>query len=545
MRKNNHTITFLLLVLSFVLLFSIFLLAGCGTDAHSPTQQAAPTAGNTVVDDSTKPDKGTSTTATPDATGFDCANVGQIPFAECQALVAVYNSTNGPEWVNNSGWLASDTPCTWLGIDCRDDHVSQINLSHNRLTGILPPELGKLTQLRVLILRANQLHEPIPAELINLRYLQDLSLAQNQLGGSIPSSLGKRASLASLDLSYNQFSGAIPEELGNLINLRTLYLAHNTLSGNIPAALVNLSKLEELDLSYNQLHGSVPESISFIDRCSLWGNQLEGTITSDGQELIVVDYEGIHFTIDPSLAKSIWPEVVPATPLPEVLEGPAYWLAMPEHIRFTFADPHLWPGRQRMGINLAAEAQILVFPATELEVINPLVERQIETLRELLVEKGTVPVGELPLLPLTNSAQVFHAQAQYLVFDNIQGLRFISQHTQDPQPIILNQEIFYTFQGLTNDGAFYIAAFFPVTTAILPDSNEVEDWTAFNANYSSYLSGTITVLNQQPPEKYRPDLTLLDAVIASLRLEQDSTLNRSLLVIRPALFPQGYYHEKD
>jgi hypothetical protein len=40
------------------------------------------------------------------AQGFSCASVTEIPEAECEALVALYISTNGPGWSNNSGWLA-------------------------------------------------------------------------------------------------------------------------------------------------------------------------------------------------------------------------------------------------------------------------------------------------------------------------------------------------------------------------------------------------------------------------------------------------------
>jgi hypothetical protein len=361
----------------------------------------------------------------------------------------------------------------------------------------------------------------------HLRYLQNLSLAHNQLSGPIPSSLGKVESLESLDLSHNQFSGAIPAELGKLDNLVVLYLSHNQISGVIPVTFGNLSKLDELDLSHNQLRGPVPESVTHVDQRRLWGNQLEGTITTNGQGPFTVSYMGIHFSADPSLATSIWPEVEPATPLPEVPDGPSYWLAIPEHIRFTFADPGLSPGRRRMGYNLAAEAQILVFPLAELADIYPLVQTEIETLRNLLVERGTVPAGELPLLPLTNSAQVFHAQSRYLDFSNIQGLRFISQHSQDPHPIMLSHELFYTFQGFTDDGAYYVAAFFPLTTAALPDTIEVEDWETFHTNYDTYLSETTAVLDQLPLTEFTPALTLLDTVVTSLRVEPGNSASGS------------------
>ena len=540
------------MALSLALLFSLILLAACGTGSDSSNQPTpAVAATSSTVGDSTTSVPKESVTATPSVvSGFDCAGVNQIPFAECTALVALYNSTNGPDWADNSGWLETDTPCTWSGIECTDGYVRDISLSYNLLTGILPPELGNLSHLRVLGLTVNRLHGSIPAELGNLSELvaldisgnqlagpvpeelgdlpklQTLSLGSNKLSGSIPPVLGNVGSLQSLVLSHNQLTGNIPAELGNLVHLYSLYLSHNQLSGIIPAALGRLSLLSELDLSYNQLSGPVPESIAQISARSLWGNQLDGTIAANGHVPFTVDYMGVHFSADPSLANSIWPEVIPATPLPEVLEGPSYWLATPEHIRFSFADPGLSPGRQRMGFNLAVEAQILVFPLAEMADINPLVLTQIETLRNLLAERGTVPSGELPLLPLTNSAQVFHAQVQYLDFDHIQGLRFISQHSQDQHPIMLSPELFYTFQGITDDGAYYVAAFFPLTTTVLPDTIEVDDWDAFHANYDTYLSETTAILDQLLLTEFTPDITLLDAVVTSLWVEPDSALSR-------------------
>ena len=540
------------MALSLALLFSLILLAACGIGADSFSQPPPTVAAtSSTVGDSTTSVPKESVTATPSvASGFDCAGVNQIPFAECTALVALYNSTNGPDWADNSGWLETDTPCTWSGIECTDGYVRDISLSYNLLTGILPPELGDLSHLRVLGLTVNRLHGSIPAELGNLSELvaldisgnqlagpvpeelgdlpklQTLSLGSNKLSGSIPPVLGNVGSLQSLVLSHNQLTGNIPAELGNLVHLYSLYLSHNQLSGIIPAALGRLSLLSELDLSYNQLSGPVPESIAQISGRSLWGNQLDGTIAANGHVPFTVDYMGVHFSADPSLANSIWPEVIPATPLPEVLEGPSYWLATPEHIRFSFADPGLSPGRQRMGFNLAVEAQILVFPLAEMADINPLVLTQIETLRNLLAERGTVPSGELPLLPLTNSAQVFHAQVQYLDFDHIQGLRFISQHSQDQHPIMLSPELFYTFQGITDDGAYYVAAFFPLTTTVLPDTIEVDDWDAFHANYDTYLSETTAILDQLLLTEFTPDITLLDAVVTSLWVEPDSALSR-------------------
>jgi hypothetical protein len=46
-----------------------------------------------------------------------CDDVSQIPTSECEALVALYTSTNGDQWQNNENWLVTVRPCEWHGVD--------------------------------------------------------------------------------------------------------------------------------------------------------------------------------------------------------------------------------------------------------------------------------------------------------------------------------------------------------------------------------------------------------------------------------------------
>ena len=152
---------------------------------------------------------------------FTCDGVSEIPHPECEALVALYNSTNGPGWANQTGWLATNTPCSWYGVMCETGHVMRISLAWNQLNGAIPAELGNLA---------------------NLRWL---NLYSNQLSGAIPAALGNLANLRRLHLNYNQLSGAIPVELGNLANLQELFLFSSQLSGAIPVELGNLANLQD------------------------------------------------------------------------------------------------------------------------------------------------------------------------------------------------------------------------------------------------------------------------------------------------------------
>lgn len=86
---------------------------------------------------------------------FNCTTVTEIPQAECLALVALYNSTNGAQWTDNTHWLNTNTPCSWYGVYCLAGSVTQLYLFYNHLSGNIPPELGNLINLQVLALGFN------------------------------------------------------------------------------------------------------------------------------------------------------------------------------------------------------------------------------------------------------------------------------------------------------------------------------------------------------------------------------------------------------
>ena len=183
----------------------------------------------------------------------------QVPQIERDALVALYNSTDGANWTDNTGWFGeTGTECSWYGVTCSSGLVSSLNLGFNSLSGSIPAELGDLRSLTSLYLTYNSL-SGIPAELGNLANLNRLALSNNSLTGNIPAELGNLENLTSLDLSSNSLSGSIPAELGKLTNLTSLNLGFNSLSGSIPAELGDLRSLTSLYLTYNSLTGPMPQ----------------------------------------------------------------------------------------------------------------------------------------------------------------------------------------------------------------------------------------------------------------------------------------------
>ena len=224
---------------------------------------------------------------------FDCTPVTEVPAAECQALSALFGSTNGAGWTTHTNWLETNTISTWYGVTVSSGHVTRLTLGGNLLNGPLPTGLNALSSLQKLDLHNNQLSGPIPVELANLSALQELELYGNSLSGTIPAELGSLTLLTSLTLGLNQFSGSIPPELGNLTNLTRLWLYDNQLTGLIPAELGNLTKLTVLALGTNPLTGSIPPELSKLTQAwsiAIEDCQLSGEIPSSFGGLTAMQY---------------------------------------------------------------------------------------------------------------------------------------------------------------------------------------------------------------------------------------------------------------
>ncbi|MDO5971993.1 immunoglobulin domain-containing protein [Flavivirga aquimarina] len=207
-----------------------------------------------------------------------CAS--DVPTTERDALIALYNATNGANWTNNTNWDTTACVSDWYGVTVVNNTVIEIYLSNNQLSGDIPVEIGNLTNLTDLILERNQLTGNIPAAIGNLTNLTDLILERNQLSGNIPIEIGNLSNLTVLNLNFNQLTN-IPAEIGNLINLTELNLGINQLAGNIPTEIGNLTNLTELNLGTNQLTGNIPIEIGNLTNLTdllLEQNQLTGNI---------------------------------------------------------------------------------------------------------------------------------------------------------------------------------------------------------------------------------------------------------------------------
>jgi len=189
-------------------------------------------------------------------------------FLERYALINLYMNTKGPGWSRSDNWLSKESECDWYGIKCTRPmfslrpRVTNVDLSFNKVTGIIPAEIGYLTELKELDLNGNSLQGVLPQLMFrNMKKLIKLNLHMNDLFGAIPRDIGLLKNLKELTLFGNFFFGKIPSEVENLKKLRNLDLYANNLTGTIPSGIGKLKNLKEFYVNDNEVAGRIPKEI--------------------------------------------------------------------------------------------------------------------------------------------------------------------------------------------------------------------------------------------------------------------------------------------
>jgi hypothetical protein len=234
--------------------------------------------------------------------------------------------------------------------------------------------------------------------------------------------------------------------------------------------------------------------------------EAEATATPPAQ-LIRIDYAGVVFSFDPSIAANADPEAVAATTGTEV----APWEQAPQHTVFTLSGYSL--------TGTFHQPQIFIYPVQDYLTIVPTLGDSLANLQQMLINKSTAQLPKnLPFFQNWNAGQMMYAKVKFLDFKNGSGVRYLTQYGQSFYPIN-NTDMFYTFQGLTSDGKYLISAVLPVSNSILPDPETMLQDPKFIDQYESYIEGIQKQLNEQPDASFKPDLSLLDQMINSFEIK--------------------------
>jgi len=184
---------------------------------------------------------------------------------------------------------------------------------------------------------------------------------------------------------------------------------------------------------------------------------------------------------------------------------------LPDHVEITF------------GSNGPTGAIIYVIPVADYEKLWEVngdsgVTGDMAKLQSLLVEKPTsLPQWGLPVLPFERAvgANDIAVQGIYLPSGNAKGIRFIGRFSQDQSPLT-NNNLYYVYLGLSNDGNYLIAFFYPIKANALADTTSADDQQSATKDFQAYLAAKIAALNGLHNTDFTPDPTTLDALIQSL-----------------------------
>ena len=203
-------------------------------------------------------------------------------------LSVLYVSTDGDNWLDNSGWDIARVPlqdqlAEWYGVTLSRYWIKELSLGDNALSGTIPGELGRLRSLDELDLHGNALSGRIPREFGRIRGLNRLFLQENSLSGAIPNELENLVFMEEMLLHENSLSGTIPAGLAENFSLKRLSLHSNSLSGSIPTGWRRFGKLQSLLLHENALSGAIPKQLGGLyelEELRLDNNSLSGSIPS-------------------------------------------------------------------------------------------------------------------------------------------------------------------------------------------------------------------------------------------------------------------------
>ncbi len=231
-----------------------------------------------------------------------------------------------------------------------------------------------------------------------------------------------------------------------------------------------------------------------------------------------VEFEGVSFTYDPSVFGGVKTELVPDYPLDDPDFKPDG--VEPEHVQFTFDLHHDY-----------SNAELAVFPLNrfpEMYAKNPYsvtqMKREIEALRQLVKNKDYRFDGQIPHLRFADASLDFFVHVKDLVFAGGKGVVFVT-HWNTEASLISNRNLIYRFEGITDDGKWYVTAETPIRVDALPyeqpdefEGYKWEDGLHSEQKRKKYVDSISSRLARLKPDDFTPRLAKFEEIISSLRI---------------------------
>jgi hypothetical protein len=213
-----------------------------------------------------------------------------------------------------------------------------------------------------------------------------------------------------------------------------------------------------------------------------------------------MNFQGVSFNYAPLLPAG----GLEATLRPSAVftDGPMQGFVVPEMIQF--AQPHqpdyAFPQIRIFSVQSLADqdraASVAYWAAQDLTLAR---QRRLP-----LPYWHATPIGRIDFL----------SQVTPLSFQNGAGVRYLGQLTAFAVMPIAADALVYSFQGVTQDGKYYVSVNWPVKgPAAMP---MIDEMLLDNEHYYTHVQYRLDWLNAAGPGEFTPPLAQLDALVASL-----------------------------
>nr|MBP8292441.1 hypothetical protein [Caldilineaceae bacterium] len=208
-------------------------------------------------------------------------------------------------------------------------------------------------------------------------------------------------------------------------------------------------------------------------------------------------------------------------------------IGAPAHVLLSFSETDPTAAQESGEFTLAVypvDAYVQLFQDNDDETIAT----AIADLQALLASQPEAPAPPLPILPAPVGQNDLAAQVKYIDGDSFTGVRFLGRSVLDVSPV-LNGQVRYHFQGLTNDGQYLVVASSNLDTTALPSEAA--------ADATVDLAGATATINASTADQWTPSPSVLDSIVESVVIEAGaSTLTPDVLynmTYQSILAPEG------
>ncbi len=233
-----------------------------------------------------------------------------------------------------------------------------------------------------------------------------------------------------------------------------------------------------------------------------------------------VSFDGNGFTFGEALGVSVNITQVPGGPPGG--DGPS--ALGPGRLTFTLYGPR--QEGTKVPRTFSAPGNVRFFRTADLEG-HDWQSRQLAELQSLLAERPDLApytaAGQggaslpLPFVLDGSAAQAIDARVRYIDTPELAGIAYLTVFRQDLFPFAAG-DFWYTFQGLSTDGEWYVAADFEVEADMFPEKVGQKDVRAVRTakKWMAYQEQSVQTLDAAAADAFTPPLSSIDDLIESI-----------------------------